>query len=83
MTAPRMPVAMTRTAVSGGAPPSASVTAIATPAVIDFGASAIRTGRGAPSPLATSTAEAIATVAPTSSAAASGQTLRLTSAKLV
>src|SRR6202034_1115324 len=33
ITAPRMPVAITRTAVSGGAPPSASVTAIAPPAV--------------------------------------------------
>ena len=74
---------MTRTAVSGGAPPSASVTAVATPAVIDFGASAIRTARGAPNAFATSTADAIATVAPMSSAAASGHTLRLTSAKLM
>ena len=39
MTAPRMPVAITSTAVSGGGPPSLSMTAIATAAVIDFGAS--------------------------------------------
>ena len=50
-------MAITRTAVNGGAPPSPSLTAIATPAVIDFGASAIRTGRGAQSDLATSTAD--------------------------
>jgi hypothetical protein len=58
------------------------VTAIATPAVIDFGATAISTARGAPRLLAKSTAEAIATTALTRSAVASGQTLRRTSAKL-
>jgi hypothetical protein len=50
--------------------------------VIGFGASAVRIARGAPNAFATSTADAIAAVAPMSSAAASGQTLRLTSAKL-
>ena len=73
-------MAITRTAVSGGAPPSGSLTAIATPAVIDFGASAIRTARGAPSALAMSTADTIATIARTTSAAAIGQKLRRTSA---
>jgi hypothetical protein len=69
ITPPRMPVAMTRTPVSGAALPSPSVTAIATPAVIDFGASAIRTLRGAPSPLATRTADTIATTTTTAKSA--------------
>jgi len=61
---------MTSAAVSGGAPPSVSDTAIATPAVIDFGASETSTARGAPSARATRSAETIATNAPTIKAAA-------------
>jgi hypothetical protein len=67
--APRMPVAVTRTAISGGAPPNDRDTAIATPAVTDFGGSETSTARGAPSDLATRSADAIATGAPTTSAA--------------
>ena len=73
---------MTSTAVSGGAPPSVSDTAIATPAVTDFGASDTSTARGAPSARATRSAETTATNAPTSSAAAIGRRLRLTSSIL-
>ena len=74
---------MAGTAVSGGAPPSVSETAIATPAVTDFGASDTSTARGAPSACARPGGpETTATSAPTKSAAAIGMILRLIGARL-
>src|SRR3954449_2707562 len=49
-TAPRMPVMMTRTAVSAGSPPSSRLIAMAMAGVTDFGASGISKSRGAPHP---------------------------------
>ena len=72
MIAPRMPVVMTSTAVSGGRPPSFSDTAMATPAVTDLGASETSTTFGAPSQRAIRTADAMAVIDPASSAAAIG-----------
>jgi hypothetical protein len=80
--APITPVAITRTAVSDGRPPARSETAIATAAVTDLGASEMSTTRGAPKAAAMTTAETIATRAPTTSAAAIGSRFSRTSARL-
>ena len=83
MIAPMMPVAMTKVAVSDGRPPNASDTAIATAAVTDFGAREMTAALGAPNAAAIATAETMATVAPTTSAAAIGNRLRRTIARLL
>ena len=81
MTAPRMPVVMTSTAVSAGTPPRFSDTAMAMPAVTDFGAIETSTWRGAPKAAAIATADTQATIAPEIRAAAIGSRLAMTKAR--
>jgi hypothetical protein len=70
--APRMPVAITGTAVSEGRPPRRSATAMAIGVVTDFGAKEAMVARLAPSSQAMATALATAVAAPTKSARAMG-----------
>jgi hypothetical protein len=63
-----MPVAITSTAVTADSPPRPSDTAMAMPAVTDFGASETSIGRGSPSARPIATTETTATIEPTASA---------------
>lgn len=79
ISAPKMPVMITNTAVKKGSPPSDCETAIATPAVADFGRKDSIMSRRRSETWPSTITEAIATIEPTRSATEIGSSKALTS----
>jgi len=80
MVAPRIPLAITSTAVSEGKPPTRSATAIATGAVTPLGAMEAISSRGAPQSFSTAMASSAPIRLPASRVTNAGVKVALTSA---